>query len=232
MISFIYPYYNNISVVKQLLDHYEYLPHELKKEFQFVLIDDCSDEILDYTYFNQFNLNLIVARIDNDIDWNQSGAHNLGSTLATGDWICMMDIDHHFKYPELESLLKLEKTEKDVFYFPRIYCKNILKEAPNIYLINKKSFWSLGGYDEDFAGNYGYEDKLLQKIIFKKLKTHVIDSIFIEVLNAPTLSLNRDVTINKNLLEEKLKLVKEKKYINGSILRFKWTKILEKVYND
>lgn len=40
----------------------------------------------------------------------------------------------------------------------------------NLYLVNTAGFSALGGYDEDFSGNYGHEDlAILESIRFKKI---------------------------------------------------------------
>jgi hypothetical protein len=226
-ISFIYPFYNNIDCVKKRLNNWGSFNKDLLKELQFILIDDYSDNILDKCYFDQFNLNLKVARIETDIMWNQSGAHNLGSQLASGEWLFMMDIDHWIDEKSTLYLCRSNKNKSSSYFFNRIYMEKFLASAPNIYLITKEKFWSLGGYDEDFAGCYGYEDKLLNKII-RDYTISELSSIQVRVDNAPTQNLDRTRDRNKLLLNKKMSEYYSNNYKNGKILRFKWKIIIEK----
>ena len=227
-ISFVYPFYNNIECVKQRLQTWSSFSPNILKELQFVLIDDCSDEVIDKTYFEQFNLNLIVVRIQTDIMWNQSGAHNLGSYLADSQWLFMMDIDHWIDERSCEKLLHLEKHKNNSFFFPRHYLTGNLLPAPNIYLMTKEMFWKIGGYDEDFAGCYGYEDKLLHMFIKEQTDHSVLSSVCVNVDNAPTRNLDRTRDRNKELLNIKTKQYRSGSYKNGKLMRFEWEKIIQK----
>lgn len=200
---------------------------DLLKELQFILIDDFSDEVLDESYFNQFNLNLIVARVQTDIMWNQSGAHNLGSHLATSDWLFMMDVDHWIDEQATDYVVKLEKHNESSYFFSRYYMDKNLAAAPNIYLISRSKFWKLGGYDEDFAGCYGYEDKLLHRLIKDHTRSH-LGKIIVNVDNAPTRDLNRDRERNRLILNNKIKQYESGSYKNGKVIRFEWKKTVDK----
>ena len=79
-------------------------------------------------------------------------------------------------------------------------------------------------YDEDFAGNYGYEDLYLPYVWEKNggIKTIYGNEKFFKDKNFKTTSLNRDLSINKSLAEKKL--------ANGAVkptnlIRFQWKKI-------
>jgi len=221
----VYPYYNNKEAVKKHLEIWSKFKPELRKRIQFVLVDDCSDEPLEEELLD-VDLNLIVARVTDGIKWNQSGAHNLGFSLVESEWVFTADIDHFLNETLVEQMLELPKEALNVYYFQRYLegrnASTDLLPAPNIMLINRNVFWILGGYDEDFAGNYGYEDKLFLNLIKRKFFIQVTELEKIKVLMYPTKNLSRDLTINKRKLDEKTELLNNNQYKNEDTLRFRW----------
>lgn len=227
-ISVVYPFYNNLHLVYKQFELFSKFDKDLLKQLELVLVDDCSSDKLDISKFKSTNLNISIYQIKTNIKWNQGGAHNLGNTKAKGEWIFNLDIDHILTEEMLQILVNMDKEKDMVYYFNR-YLKDEkykLKSAPNIYLMRKKVFTNLSGYDEDFCGHYGKEDKLFQYIIKQKYDFQILSHLKIEVTgNGGTRGLDRDTDINTNLVHKKIQEYREGTYRNGKILRFRWKEL-------
>ena len=115
---------------------------------------------------------LRLYRIGEDIPWNRSGARNLAAMKATTDWVCMADLDHVLPAAAAAHLLEFEP-QPEFWYRLRRYRNGRADETrmkdmipreqefgevkPHIdsYVITRDMYWSVGGYDEDFAGCLG-----------------------------------------------------------------------------
>lgn len=238
MISIIYTFYNPTKppfqqIIKKHLDVYKNYPLELRKQIQFVLIDDCAPMPVNPKF--DFPINVKIARIQQDIFWNNCGASNLGFRIADGEWIFRCDMDNFLSNSEMEKLINRKK-EKGKYYIGSRRMPNgrlKYKEFMNIFLINKDDFWKTGGYDEDFAtGGRGYCDWMLHSLLehqnIKKIKTDIItDQMERYCIDIPD-SKRRNVNSNHNLLIVKKEQLKGNTYKHTKIHRYDWNIILER----
>lgn len=146
--------------------------------------------------------NATVLRIDEDIPWNMPRANNLGfSHLDENDVVLRMDIDHFITKEEVDILNTVKLQPKEVMKFRR---KNASDCPPNIYLARVKDLIDVGGYNEVFCGNYGFEDRDLMDRLRNNGAVFTKSPIEIYVdIHKHTIGLDRDTTINK---EKYLKL--------------------------
>jgi predicted O-linked N-acetylglucosamine transferase (SPINDLY family) len=224
-LSLITHHYNGHEAAKKLVKHLESLPNSIKDSIELIIIDDCSEsaESIDSNLDN-----LKQYRITDDIPWNQAGSRNLGTFLATSAWGLFFDID---QLPNEAGLLKIlsqlaSLDTKNLYYFhvENFIDSNLNEELPihpNTFLVNLERFKSTCMYDEDFAGNYGYEDLYLPFVWEKNGGKRSIfgnEKIFKDG-NFKTAKLNRDLTKNKILAERK---VAEGIKNPTNFLRFSW----------
>lgn len=117
---------------------------------------------------------VIYVRILEDIPWNYTGARNLGIWLSTGDFIAVEDNDHipHKDfYKEASELLeskpevgKVYSHRRDVIELDDILNKPIEEWNPvgtriphqDVSMMRRDVFLKTKGYDERFAGAYGW----------------------------------------------------------------------------
>jgi hypothetical protein len=173
-----------------------------------VIIDDCSKEPLGFVD------GIRVARITDDIKWNQPGARNLGFHICEG-WILCVDIDHLVTKENMEQLNNTNLRKGCVYYLGREDTKSI-----NVYVIHKDDFEKIGGYDEDFCGNYGYDDIHFYNKCKKFLEVHELKHIKTKVYAKESSSEGvRDGNYNSELIKKKdvEKIIRTKKR-----LRFNW----------
>ena len=169
-----------------------------------VIIDDCSKEPLGPVD------GISVARITDDIKWNQPGARNLGFHICEG-WILCADIDHLVTKENMEQLKNTNLRRGCVYYLGREDTNSV-----NIYLIHKDDFEKIGGYDEDFCGNYGYDDIHFYNKCIKLLEVHELRHIKAKVYAEESSSEGvRDSDHN-------LELIRKKGTEPTKRLRFNW----------
>ena len=195
MVSILYLYYNQPLALKHLEDiGYKDYPART------IIVDDGIKTPLDCIWAE-------IYRIEQDIPWNQPAANNLGfSKIKDDETVLRMDIDH---WIELKDLLILPKVkENTIIKFKRLRhdpdgTTKELQAANNIYLTKASTIKTIGGYNEDFCGSYGYDDKeLLYRLSLNRCHVLIHDSIFIHVCaESSTKNLSRDTSRNKKLFE-------------------------------
>jgi glycosyltransferase involved in cell wall biosynthesis len=221
-LTLVYPYYNNKVCLERQLELWTHLPQDLARRIEYVLVDDGSPEAA--VIPADCSLNLTLLRVKENIPWNQHGSRNLGLKLAEGDWVIASDIDHLFPGKGLTQVLGMSKDPGSVYYFGRKREDGSAKHPhPNTFLIQRKLFWTAGGYDEDFCGHYGKGDILLRHQ-FERLGriVQIEEPAIIELDHGATPGLDRKQRHNRWLFKRKKRLLEKGKYRNGRTVRFEW----------
>lgn len=151
-----------MDAIFSLLDEYQSYSSKLLDVIEFVIVDDSSP--INYEIPN-YNLNLTWLRITDNIIWNQSGARNLGVVYAKSDKIFLTDLD--FILPEITMAYLVEKSLnwKHAYKIYRIKDSRLSHPPLNIFFLSRSRFFLVHGYDEEFSGNYGYEDVQFYKLL-------------------------------------------------------------------
>lgn len=221
-LSVITHHYNNWSCAKLHLEDRARLPIPLLRDTEFVLVDDASS--------TEFTLDApqgtIIARIMEDIPWNQPGARNLGVSLATADWLLLTDVDHRIPETSLKQIVdSLPSLDRGTLYRLHRITLSGDKVGPhaNTFIVSAEGFSGIGGVDEDFSGHYGCEDKLFEWRWIKNGGVVAVHPSYCVVDTTPhssTVDLSRDLSRNRALLEAKIKAREFKN--SGAKLRFSW----------
>lgn len=150
-ISIVYPFYNNHVMLAKQLDHIGSLSQSIIDAVEYIFVDDGSKSPIN---LDAPRFNAQVFRVRRDIKWNQDGARNIGAHHARGEWLLLADIDHIIPEETLREALTVE--DDKIFTFRRVD-KNgtTLRPHLNSFLMKKKRYWEIGGYDEDYRGTYG-----------------------------------------------------------------------------
>jgi hypothetical protein len=203
----------NLTIIYTYFGQKERIPGILKEKHsdtRVVIVDDCHSDQLGRIE------GLDVYRVETDIKWNQPGAKNLGFQESEG-WIVCADIDHLVTRDNVEQILRTKKEKGTIYYLGREDTNSL-----NVFLIHKDDFKRIGGYDEDFSGNYGYDDIEFLYRCQKNLKVAERRDIKVKVYAEEISSkLDRDLEANTKVLEQK----KDKKTNTGKRLRFNWKKL-------
>lgn len=200
-----------VTVVYTYFGQKERIPGIVAQGLNTVIVDDCSPEPLGCIE------GVRVYRVTDDIKWNQPGARNLGFHVSEG-WIICADIDH-LVTKEMVEELKKETWERGHIYFLGREDDDVLH---NFFLIHKEDYDLIGGWDEDFSGNYGHDDAyfgIKSRMFLKPVYlTHIKSKLF--HLESSSIG-NRDSYINQQLLIHKL----NGNFSNTPRLRFNWVEV-------
>jgi predicted glycosyltransferase involved in capsule biosynthesis len=203
-LTILYTYFGQKEMIPQILA-------EKHPDTKIVIIDDCSPEPLARAK------GINIYRIDDNIEWNQGGARNLGFHVAKG-WIVYADIDHLISQQTQAELLKIKKKKGTVYFLGR---NSDSKKVLSVYLIHKDDFEKVGGYDEDFCGHYGREDLLFYNQCQANL--NMVERTDIKAIDySETAHSQGDRNINHN---EALYHAKTETRNTSPRLRFKWHKV-------
>jgi len=225
MLNIVYPIYNpKPHVLEYHYDNWNTYPEELKKQMHVIMVDDGSQPPIK---FNPPLPNYTHIRIEEDIYWNASGVKNVAFHVVPKDsWVFASDIDHILEASDCQKCIDLVKEKENVYWFIRIKEGIIYKQHPNTFLINSDDYWKFGGYDEDFAGNGGYNDVMTQNLMQYVGLKHINIPIVIylnENLSYTTKSfIKKGRKINKLKLDNKLRQLRQGIYMHPNNLNFTW----------
>jgi len=197
---------------------------EAQQQLKIVIIDDHSDKVVNIQ--PDFSLNLNIVRVDQDIYWNLPGARNLAFKLADDDWCVSLDMDHFLSPKVIEEILKLEKHMGTVYRFQRTRNGKPHTVHRDSFIIHKKDFWDMGGYDEDMCGCRGANEDLIEATMHYKNLILEQTNITIEnnEFHGKVGGIKRDmVSRNYVFLKQKLYQMKQGIYENKDHIRFTWT---------
>jgi glycosyltransferase involved in cell wall biosynthesis len=185
LISLVVPYYNNPNMLQ--IQIAEWLRYDAN-DIEVVLLDDGSQE---YPAREAVELNVDkitqsvrfqFLRALEDIQWNLCGIRNLGFLRAKGRWIFSTDIDHVAPKELLQRmrpmLISCEESGviNNYFTFNRKLPNG--EDVPKVHLesfiIQRSTFWMLGGYDEDYNGIHGCDRHFITDKLQKQMeRVHV-----------------------------------------------------------
>lgn len=235
MLNIIYSIYNpKPHVIETHLNNWKSYGDLLEK-VNIILIDDGS--ILPIDFEIDFPINLTIARIKEDIYWNVGGAQNLGHYLANDDWCFSTDIDHILTKESCNKLFDYNKESGNVYWFIRIKDNKVYKQHQNTFLIHKKDYNKIDGYDEDLSGNGGYNDALIRELMLHhnlKFENLDVNIMLYTDLSYSSLSgfVKKGVPINYIKMNNKISAMHNNSYIHSPILNFTWSITKKVSYNE
>lgn len=149
------------KTLSSLLEKYATYSPELLDRIEFIIIDDGSPKPITLP---NVNLNITHARIDVNKPWNSAGAKNLGCVLASSDKVLITDLDYEFPEKTLQKMILMRSLKNRIY---KCYIENsdgsYNRPHPNTFLLSRALFLKHHGYDEEFAGFYGFEDTLFYR---------------------------------------------------------------------
>lgn len=162
LLSFVYAYYDNPNMYRRQMQEWESYPNYIKKRLSIFVTDDCSKkwplrdikETPNGIYLRRFELL-------EKVPWNWLACRNLGARMSKASWLLLTDMDHLVSCKAIGKLINFiedgDLNPKFVYLFTRIDAPNNTKYKPHndSFMMTKKLYWKIGGYDEELAGNYG-----------------------------------------------------------------------------
>jgi glycosyltransferase involved in cell wall biosynthesis len=138
-----------------------YIEEEFNEEVfdEFIIVDDGSPRQPAYDIVKNYPMkNISLFRVKDDIGFNSHGARNLAMQHVDTEWAYMVDIDRKDIFDYSKILQRYCLTAADNEYFiSHVEHKGVVTH--NDYCVKTKSWWTTGGYDEEFT-NYHYGDRI------------------------------------------------------------------------
>ncbi len=157
-VTSVFIYYDNPGALRRQIECWATWPRDLIEKI--VLIDDGSRRFPALPILRSIHMphKVELYLIAPDIAWNMAGARNLGCSKAAG-WIFISDMDTLLYAEDLAQLI--DRARPGQYHKPRrVSLPNDRPMIPSIVslLFHRDEFDKCGGYDEDFAGHYGFEE--------------------------------------------------------------------------
>ena len=232
-------------------------PHRLKNiienEFnedvfdEFIIIDDGSPNQPAYDIVKHYiDKPISLFRVKDDIGFNSHGARNLAMKHVETEWAYMVDIDRKdiFDYSKILQRYCMSATDNEYFIsYIGFNKRNKQQITHNDYCVRTKSWWTTGGYDEEFT-NYHFGDRIFVDRLNQFLTPTIIPYVIRPTRGARkfeyydgTLTAYPDdnTVLHPVVVEEELKKLIDKVgmrndnpelWIRDNILQFEWEKLI------
>lgn len=166
-INIIYPYYSNPQMLERQVENWERWSGALGKRCTFILVDDCSPEPAK-PIFEKLRHKKKLFRVKENIPWAQHHARNIGAFEAEGDnpWLFISDMDIILTPEALNDWLDTNPDPARTHTFERHFIGNIRepKMHCNTFMVKKKNYWAVNGYDVDYCGGYGGDMEFMRQL--------------------------------------------------------------------
>ncbi|WP_298902508.1 DUF5672 family protein [uncultured Psychroserpens sp.] len=240
-LSYVVQFYledNKSNPLEELIRVYSSYSRDILKKIHFVFVDDHSNVPIHIP--EDIVLNYTLLRVKTDIKWNQGGARNLGVKYAKSENIIVTDLDILFPENLLGRLTDYKLPNNSIFKFNTISNLQTVRPHVNVFFMTKSIYMKTNGVDEEFCGNYGYEDIFFyhqQKAIGTKFYLYSYSNIVHKEHKDSEAtqhnSLIRDAEINEKLIADKLEIIATSKNPLDArselYLNFEWEVVSEEV---
>lgn len=166
--SIVMAYYDNPIMLSRHIDEWLKWTSYTSQRLRVVVVDDGSPDSPAADVVRKrrmetvsMNVEIEVYRVGKDIPWNQDGARNLGMGVCDTEFALLTDMDHLLPACQAKKMLDLIESKtiaERTYLMPKQWVYSTRQQIPvhpNTFLFRTRDFWSMGGYDEDFAGFYG-----------------------------------------------------------------------------
>lgn len=179
-ISLVMAYYENPTMLRMQYERIAALPPEIRGNMHVVIVDDGSpspNEAKPPDF--DIGVPMQLYRIGVDIRWNQDAARNIGVRHSEVEWCLLTDMDHIVPESTWRGIMRAELDLEKVYTFRRVEAPAMTPEKhhPNSWLLTRRVFDRIGGYDERFAGVYGsdgdFRNRLREDHELVEIKEHL-----------------------------------------------------------
>lgn len=183
-LTLVVPFYLNTEMLRRQYEGWAGWAGKLKRRLDVIIVDDGSPEPAADVPRPRGLPALRIYRVTEDRPWHQHGARNIGAHEAGEGWLLLTDMDHVLEEGAAAELLNLlpELDEGAIYTLDRIEAdtrKPTLdrngnpKPHPNSFVVTRDTFWKIGGYDEDFCGQYGTDGFFRQRAFSVARRGHI-----------------------------------------------------------
>lgn len=231
--TLVMPYYRNPEMLRIHVENWNAMSAKCREAMSVVLIDDGSptadqpDDI-----FAACSIKKALYRIEQDIPFNAHGARNLGMKVMgrDNDWALMTDMDILLPEGAVRAILAKEFDPAHHYTIARQFRDGRApKIHPNTFLLQRRAFWKVGGYDEDYCGSYGGDGAFARELERVASREHLEDVVSIGYNDTVSDCSTRDLDRKGPMKEEYIRRRDKKKKTGDTIprnpLRFDWKQV-------
>lgn len=173
-LTFICAFYLNQGMLREQQRVWGSYADDLKPHFHTIVTDDCSPHSPARDVFEPVGIasqRLYRASVQRRWDW--LFCRNLGVAKAQTEWVLVTDIDHILLESTLRTILTTDLDASSVYRFSRVDAHHPFpwngsltdyKPHPNTWMMTRKMFDRVGGYDERFSGFYGSDSEFRERV--------------------------------------------------------------------
>jgi glycosyltransferase involved in cell wall biosynthesis len=178
------PYYRNAGMLTRTLTELAALPAQIRAALEVIVVDDGSPD--GEARGAEIGCPLWIYRVGVDIRWNQDAARNIAAHHAESPWLLLTDIDHLVPRGTFAAILETKLRKETVYRFSRETLEpngetTPYKPHPNSWLIRKALYWTIGGYDERFAGFYGTDSDFRNRVSESASEIKLLPQVLVRV---------------------------------------------------
>ena len=187
---------------------------DMLADMELLIVDDCGSPPATIPDDLVYALPCQIFRVTEDIPWNQPGARNLALDHCRTPLILFVDPDMVFPASMMDKMLDagmaLPEGEVIRFMLKHVGSGVLDGSSPNTWFLHVKDFLTVGGYDEDYAGNKGWSDVQLLDVMKTTFKVHHRKDLFAdfystdEIEDAMVTTLDRSHVVNRKLRVRKV----------------------------
>ena len=225
-------FYNQNEVLIRQVNEWKSWRKEIKDQFSFCIVDDCSkksalDVLTEDHGVNLDDIDLSIYRVEEDLYCNIAGVRNLSAKECKTEWMVILDMDTFIDESLAESMLRLTDTPPGkCFKFNRRVPGNPHhpkngQQHPAICLLRKEDYWNVGGCEEDLVGHYGCTDGSFWFRAIGKLRVVEKYNLFLNYVPEGESDIDRD---NSHNLALHWDYRKNNKW-STDFIRFNWSKV-------
>jgi hypothetical protein len=165
-------YYDNASMLERHYELLRELPGKHRDHISLIVVDDCSPNA-PAKPADLKGMSLQIYRLRKDVRWNQDTCRNIGVSHAETPWVLLTDMDHLVPRETWDVVLTRKLDPMTAYQFNRVSLPDLdaYKMHPNSWLMTKKIYDEVGGYDEAFAGLYGTDSDFRTRV---RDKTNIV----------------------------------------------------------
>ena len=173
-LTLILPYYRNAGMLTKQQAVWRGYGADLKAHFHAIVVDDGSPKFHAARYVEETGIaSFKLFRVGVDVRWNQHACRNIGVKEAGTEWVLLTDIDHVVPDDTLRRVMAGPLESDDVFRFARVDAPLLTptigrhgedKAHPNTWLMTRRMYDEIGGYDERFSGYYGTDSDFRDRV--------------------------------------------------------------------
>lgn len=163
-ITIVLAYYENAKMLCRQCDNFRSFPNDIKDHLRLIVVDDGSPK--HPAQFEDIGFPFDIYRVSQDVRWNQDACRNIGVHHAETEWVLLTDMDHMIPLHTAKGLIRGGHDKGTVYRFGRVSLPGYesYKPHPNSWFLTKNTYDKAGGYDERFAGWYGTDSDIRERL--------------------------------------------------------------------